>query len=396
MISLIFFALDLLLLAYLAGSALYQLFFSLAGLFYKNPFGAAAPAAENPRMAVFIPAYREDRVIVETARTAYRHDYPADRFEVVVIADGLQASTRQRLAELPLRLLEVQFEKSTKSRALNAALRHLEMADERFDMAVVLDADNQMVPGFLQRMAAARASGWMAVQGRRAAKNEHNGIALLDGASEDVNNHILCRGHQALGLSARLAGSGMAFDYALFARTMSAVDAVGGFDKELELRLTRQGIRIGYDEEAAVLDEKVSRPATFSRQRSRWIAAQWHYARRFLPAGGYSLLTEGRLDFFNKSLQMTLPPRLLLPVSLLVGVLVHGAAGDASLPWWSMALMASLLSFAVALPRRYFRFRYIGLWLSVPALVWSTLAALLHIREAGQHFLHTPKEITSV
>jgi len=396
MITYILFSVDALLLAYLAWGAFYQLFFAVTGHFYQKPASEKRLRGVRPKVAVFIPAYREDNVVMGVAEAACNHNYPADRFEVMVIADGLQPSTLEQLKRLNLRVMEVSFEKSTKSRALNAALRQLANENRAFDMAVVLDADNIMEHGFLHRMADRFESGWVAIQGRRAPKNHHNGIALLDGASEDINNHILCRGHHALGLSARLAGSGMAFEYNLFAQTMSEIDAMGGFDKELELRLTQQGIRIGYDEAATVLDEKVSRPANFARQRSRWIAAQWHYARRFLHLGLGALVTEGRLDFFNKCVQMTLPPRLLLPVALAGGVLIHLLAGHLLLPFWSTALAASIASFALALPATYFQVRYIRLWLSVPTLVWSTLTALLHIKEAGHSFLHTPKEITTV
>ena len=396
MITYILFSVDALLLAYLAWGAFYQLFFATTGHFYQKPANPTGPRGVRPRMAVFIPAYREDNVVLGTAQAACNHNYPADRYEVMVIADGLQPATLEQLSRLPLRVIEVSFEKSTKSRALNATLRQLAAENQAFDMAVVLDADNIMEDGFLHRMADRFESGWMAIQGRRAPKNQHNGIAMLDGASEDINNHILCRGHYALGLSARLAGSGMAFEYNLFARTMAEIDAMGGFDKELELRLTQQGVRIGYDEAATVLDEKVSRPANFTRQRSRWIAAQWHYARQFLHLGFWALIAKGRVDFFNKCMQMTLPPRLLLPFALAAGVLIHLWVGPMLLPYWGVALAASVASFALALPVAYFKARNISLWLSVPTLVWSTLAALLHLKEAGRSFLHTPKEITTV
>ena len=78
------------------------------------------------------------------------------------------------------------------------------------------------------------------------AKNLDTPLARLDALSEAVNNHVFRRGHAALGLSAALIGSGMAFDYALFAELMAQAEAVGGFDKELELTLTRRGIRIAY------------------------------------------------------------------------------------------------------------------------------------------------------
>jgi hypothetical protein len=47
------------------------------------------------------------------------------------------------------------------------------------------------------------------VQGHRAAKT-HKDFAMLDAISEEINNNIYSKGHRAIGMSSRLAGSGMA------------------------------------------------------------------------------------------------------------------------------------------------------------------------------------------
>jgi len=384
-------------LLYLAWGALYQFVFALAGIFYQNgpktPLIPSFQGDKKPFIRVFIPAYREDAVILHTAAAALQQHYPAARFEVVVVADGLQAATLATLNASTVRVVEVQFEKSTKAKALNQALRCLDgrSGEPVPDIAVVLDADNVMQPNFLARVAAHFATGTKALQGRRAAKNGQTNLAVLDAASEDVNNHILCRGHRVLGLSARLAGSGMAFDYALFATVMPLVDAVGGFDKELELRLTQQGVCIEYDEKAVIWDEKVSQSQAFSTQRSRWIAAQFRYAKRFLPAGFAQLVRRGNVDFFNKTLQMTLPPRLLSPGLLALGTLAT-AIFDAS--WtaaWAAALVLNLAAFALALPSHFYRPRQLRALASLPLAFFSTLRALTGLREANQVFIVTPK-----
>jgi cellulose synthase/poly-beta-1,6-N-acetylglucosamine synthase-like glycosyltransferase len=46
---------------------------------------------------------------------------------------------------LPIKLIEVSFDKSTKSKTLNKAMATL---DQDYDIAVVLDADNVMAPDF--------------------------------------------------------------------------------------------------------------------------------------------------------------------------------------------------------------------------------------------------------
>lgn len=380
-------AVNLLLLTYLGWGAIYQLFYALAGHFYKRD--KMQPTENLRRMIVFIPAYKEDSVIVQTARLTLVQDYPRDRYDVMVIADGLKESTLQTLRSLPIKVLEVQFEKSTKSKALNRALDTLE--PDAYDAAIILDADNIAAPDFLKRINADMERGAVAVQGRRAAKNSHTGVAILDAASEDTNNHILCRGHQAVGLSARLAGSGMAFEYTLFRKVMRKVDAIGGFDKELELRLTAVGVHLEYDEQAVIYDEKVSKAEAFTKQRSRWIAAQFRYFGRFFQKGVKSL-RRGNFDFFNKTMQMALPPRLLLPVFLLIGVLFNWAVGSVWVWPWLAVFSLNAMSWLLAMPRYCFQRENIIMWTHLPTIVLATLLAMRHLREANKRFIHTVHE----
>jgi cellulose synthase/poly-beta-1,6-N-acetylglucosamine synthase-like glycosyltransferase len=378
-----------LLLAYLAWGAIYQFTFSLAGIFFKNK--SLKTMKKLRRMAVFIPSYKEDIVILETAKAALKQQYPSNLFEVIVIADSLKVETITQLHAMPIRVIEVQFEKSTKSKALNKALAQLR--GDNFDIAIVLDADNVMKYDFLLRVNARFDTGCQALQGRRAAKNEQTGFALLDAASEDVNNHILCKGHQALGLSARLAGSGMAFEYPLFESVMADVNAIGGFDKELELRFTQRGIKVEYDEQTIIFDEKVSQSTQFSRQRSRWLAAQYRYAKRFLLKGANDFISKGNIDFFNKTLQMTLPPRLVIPMVLLMGTVLNASFSSDMTLLWLIAFGINAMSFLFAMPRYCFEYKNLKMWLNIPRAFMATLIALTRLREANRVFIHTTHHV---
>ena len=84
-------------------------------------------------------------------------------------------------------------------------------------------------------------------------------MAVLDAISEEINNHIFRKGHRVLGLSSAIIGSGMAFRYNYFKNLMLTVTAVGGFDKEIELKMLKEGRTIEYLDDAVVLDEKVQK-----------------------------------------------------------------------------------------------------------------------------------------
>ena len=230
---------DWLLYIWFAINILYLLVYSLASR--RRDLPLPPPAKEHKRFAILIPAYREDAVIHECVHSCLEQDYPADCFDTVVISDRMQPETNASLAVLPVRLVEVHFEKSTKSKSLNAEI----------------------------------------VQTHRSAKNLNNDMALLDAISEEINNTIFRLGHAKLGLSAALIGSGMAFRYDLFRDTMADIKAVGGFDRELELTLLYRGKRFYYLPETFVFDEKIQNTGDFSRQRRRWLSAQWHYCQTF-------------------------------------------------------------------------------------------------------------------
>ncbi len=376
--------------AYAVGA---QLLLAIAG-HWRRPPVLRQPAGFK-RFAVLIPAYREDAVIVNVARQALRQQYPSNLYEVVVIADSLQASTLHALRRMPIRVIEVGFEKSTKSKALRRAL--IELPKGRYDAIVILDADNIMAPDFLTKINHAMQLGFQAVQGQRTAQNLDTPIAVLDGAAEAMNNHFFCRGPRALGWSARLMGSGMAFDYRRFYDIMMTVDAIGGFDKELELKFTREKIRIAYQEEAIVYDEKVRQANTLSRQRSRWLAAQYHYLRQYWRPGLRSLARPGMGDFAHKVALLALPPRMVLPVVLLIGALAGWLfAGWHWITWvWIGLLAGNLLSFALAIPGRFFRKQYRKAWLHAGSALWQAVKATMKVHKANRTFIHTPHGLPS-
>ena len=213
---------------------IYLFVFAIAGLFYKPlKYGHSVNLR---KFAVFIPGYKEDKIILDVAKKALEQDYPSEYFDVIIIADSFKKETVDKLKELPLKVNEVYFEKSSKAKSLN---KTMEMLSDEYEVALVLDADNIMANDFINQMNQAFNQGFIAVQGHRLAKNTNTHFAVLDALSEEINNHIFRRGHRVLGLSAALIGSGMAFDYQLYKSLMRQIDSFGE-DKELEHKLLQK------------------------------------------------------------------------------------------------------------------------------------------------------------
>lgn len=377
---------DILLFVVFAVNVLYLFVFCFAAQFRHRGAAKEGVGEAQRRIAVLVPAYREDRVIMECVESCLAQSYPRVLYDVVVISDRMETATDKALSRLPIKLVNVCFENSTKAKALNFAMAEL---GDGYDIAVVLDADNIIMPDFLAHVAARFGrEGVRIVQAHRTAKNLNTPLALLDAVSEEINNTIFRQGHVNLSLSAALIGSAMAFEYGLFKRTMASIDAIGGFDRALELVLLRQGIGVGYMPDDYVLDEKVQHHSDFTHQRRRWLSAQLHYlcvALKDVPAA----LREGNWDFCDKVFQQTTIPRvLLLGFCGLFAVVLSLVDMALAAKWWMLfgVLVATLL---MAVPRRLLRRELLMAVARLPYFFVLMTLNIFKLRGANKKFIHT-------
>ena len=390
---------EYILLIYFGFAAIYVFIFAFAGVFplkQKTP-----PTSTFRKFAVLIPGYKEDAVIVDVAKEALHQDYPKEFFDVVIIADSFQPETIEKSKKLPIKLVEVVFEVSTKSKALNKAMNDI---GDNYEVALILDADNIMETDFITKINQAFDNGFKVVQGHRAAKNTNTSFAILDAISEEVNNNIFRKGHRKLGFSSALIGSGMAFDYAFFKETMANVKAIGGFDKELELKLLKDKNKIEYVHDAIVLDEKVQKSEVFAKQRKRWLSAQFVYFARFFFPGLYHLFLKGNIDFFDKVYQMISPPRVLL-VGLTTIITAFYLALQLILPdssfWtfsireWGILFILVVLAFLFSIPRKFYTLKTLGAILTLPKAFFLMFASLFKLKGANKKFIHTEHGTTN-
>ena len=382
---------EYLIFGYFAMSASYILLFSIAGNFYKKR--GTSIKKDQHKIAILIPAYKEDAVIVEVAKSALKQIYSPKNFNVIVIADSLKAKTIQDLKALPIHLLEVSFEKSTKSKALNEAMKSLK---ESYSYALILDADNIMEADFLQKINDAFNRGYQIVQGHRKAKNLNSSFAVLDAASEEINNHIYRKGHRALGLSSGLIGSGMAFNYSMFKSMMASVNAVGGFDKELEFKFARNNVEIEYLHDAVVFDEKIQKPSDFSKQRRRWLSTQLVYLKKYYKSGFRELFLKGNVNFFDKLLQMVIPPRiLLLGGTCIIATIycllyfVFQISTQVIVFLWLLNMIMVITAFVLALPKSFYNTNTLRALFSLPLAFVRMTLLLFKLKGANNKFIHT-------
>ncbi len=271
--------LSLIVFIYTGLSVVYLFVFAIAGRF--GNLRKYSVAEKKAMIAVLIPSYKDDSVILDTAQQALKQSYPSERYTVTVIADQLQPETIRQLKELPLNVVEVSFDVSMKAKSLNVAFHQL--PSDVYDIAMILDSDNIMNQDCLEKVNHAFQQGWEVIQCHRAAKNKNTAVAILDALSEEVNNTIFRRGHRVAGFSCTLIGSGMAFRYELLKDIFALPEIQNnpGEDREVDIQLVKKNIVVEYLDDAYVFDEKVQRKEVFEKQRTRWLGTQVEQASRF-------------------------------------------------------------------------------------------------------------------
>ena len=406
---------DIVLWIIMASSVLYVTFYALVSLFpsrtSKHQPSAISPQPSSSFLILF-PAYKEDSVIVHSVRQFLEQTYPKGLYEVVVISDHMQEETNELLRQLPITLFTPKFEKSSKAKAMQYAIKEINgqssivngqwskvngqssmdngqwsTVNGQFDYVVILDADNVVLPDFLEQVNVSCQQGYRAIQCHRCAKNSQNDVAVLDGVSEEINNTIFRKAHNTIGLSAALIGSGMCFPYHWFKEHVGELGSAVE-DRELEVFLLKENVYIKFEEHIPVFDEKVSNRDNFERQRQRWLNGQIQTLLLMLPYIPKAIASHN-INYVDKTIQQALIPRsILLIVLTFLAILVMLVSLEESFKWWGLFLILCISLF-IALPSRMRTKTVFGKLVYFPRLALKMIKNILHLDKNNKEFFHT-------
>ena len=383
----VLFIVDGVLFALMAFTSLYLAVYAIASLFARRP---DIPKTKRlNRFIVLIPAYKSDAVVERTVRSILGQTYPQRLFDVVVISDHQSEMTNFRLAQHPITLLTPNFKNSSKSKSLQFAINNLPQF-KIYDIVVVLDADNIVLPEFLEELNAAyEYAGTKAIQVHRLSKNRDTSSAILDATFEEINNSIFRLGHVAIGMPSAIAGSGMAFDFNWFkdniTKTSEALD-----DKELEALLLRQRIYIDYFDHILVFDEKTRSSRDFNRQRNRWVFTQFHSVIRNIRHLPHAIVNK-QYDLIDKILQWLLVPRtIMMSVIILMSIVLSPIYLTLAIKWWVLAAFI-LFIFAVATPDYLVDNRWGRSFFIAPIIMFMSIIQLFSIIRGKKRLINRNK-----
>jgi cellulose synthase/poly-beta-1,6-N-acetylglucosamine synthase-like glycosyltransferase len=270
----------------------YQLILTVAGFFHvlrsaKEKRAVDGMALDFPAVAVLIPAHNEAMVIRGTLEAMLAFDYPADRYEVLVINDGSDDSTGSIVQEFATRDRRVRLVNVPegeggrgKSRALNIGLAHTEAS-----LIAVYDADNTPEPPTLRYLVAQLVlhPDLGAVLGKfRTVNREHNLLTRFINVETLSFQSIVQAGRWKLFRVSTLPGTN-------FVIRRELIDAMGGWDEaaitedsELSIRIYMEGFRIKPIPYAVTHEQEPETWKVWFGQRTRWVRGNNYVATKFV------------------------------------------------------------------------------------------------------------------
>ena len=392
--------LNVILSIYFSLAVIYTLTLSIGAFFYKD--NSVSFTLTKSKIAIVVPAYKEDSVILHSILEHLSLNYPSDLFHVFLAADSLMEGTLIKLSQLPITVIKVEFEISTVTKSVKSAVFSLNPLE--YPITLICDADNILEKNFLNKINSGFQLGMKAIQGRRFTKNLNTPMAVLDSLSEIINNHLFKKGSYALGLSAALIGSGMAFDTKLLQECLIDNHSIGGYDRELHLALSEKRVRIHYLENAVCYDEKVSTHQAFGNQRRRWLSSQFidlkdHFKKSFqiiFQKGGFNYFQLGFLN--NFFLPRVLNLGLLFIISLCNWILfwIWKPLGSLNPIFWFILFLVYLFSLALGVPKSFYNKTLFQALLTLPKTFLVMFFLLFKLKGANKRFLHTEHSILDV
>jgi len=288
---------------------IYHLIISIFGWYRRKGKGERAEShAPANRFAIIVAAHNEEKVIGNIVRNLKSVDYPADMYDIFVVADNCTDSTAEIARQNGAGVFE-RFDsiKKGKGFALKWIFDILFKMDEQYDAVCIFDADNLVSQNFLKEMNKHLCKGHKVIQGYLDSKNPFDSIISGSYAiTYWLNNRLFQLARYRLGLSATIGGTG--FVVATDVLKEIGWDATSlTEDLEFTIKLVLKGKKVYWAHDAVVYDEKPITLAQSWRQRKRWMQGQSDCACRYLKTLACRIIKHKDMVAFDCMLYVVQP-----------------------------------------------------------------------------------------
>ncbi len=226
------------------------------------------PATELPSVTLLIAAYNEEAVIARKLDNSLALDYPADKLQILVTADGSSDRTPEIAATFAGRGVELTYEPPRRGKlaAINRA-----MQQARGDIVVFSDANNMYAADTLRQMVAPFADPSVGVvTGAKSIVRGDSALGESEGLYWRYESYIK-KQENKLGCCTGFSGEILAIRRRLFEE--APVNVIND-DFYIAMRIVQKGYRVMYAPDAFSY-ERVSLTAQEEIQRRARINAGW-------------------------------------------------------------------------------------------------------------------------
>ena len=249
-----------------------------------------APPKKFPFVSVMVPAHNEGVVITRTALSLLDFDYPADRYEVIVINDNSSDDSAALLGEIQRTHPERNFKVVNtdaatggkgKSNALNIGFSHC-----KGEYIVIYDADNTPEPSALRLLVSEICANdeLGAVIGKFRTRNKNQNLLTRFINIETLAFQWMAQaGRWKLMKLCTIPGTN-------FIIRRSILEQMGGWDvhaiaedTEISFRIYRMGYYIKFLPQAVTWEQEPQTLRVWFKQRTRWVKGNIYVLVKNLP-----------------------------------------------------------------------------------------------------------------
>ncbi|MCL6478835.1 MAG: glycosyltransferase family 2 protein [Peptococcaceae bacterium] len=235
------------------------------------------------KFALVTAAHNEEAVIRYHIESLKKLNYPAELYDIYIIADNCTDNTASVARQEGVYVFERYSKLRGKGYALEWMFNELhKMEDKQYDAVCVFDADNVVSSNFLLEMNAKLKQGYLSIQGYLDTKNPNDSwVTACYATAYWSMNRMWQLARYNLGLSNALGGTGLCLDYSTLKKYGWGATCLTE-DLEFTMKLLLNGVKTSWAHDCKVYDEK---PVLFSqtwRQRTRWLQGHWDVALRYM------------------------------------------------------------------------------------------------------------------
>jgi cellulose synthase/poly-beta-1,6-N-acetylglucosamine synthase-like glycosyltransferase len=356
----------------------YPLLMAVLAHFHRR---GKSPSAELPEISLIIAAYNEELVLREKLANALELNYPREKMEIIVAADGSTDDTCDIVREFAPQGVKLSY--SPERRGKLAAMAHA-VESAAGEVLVFSDANNFFLPCSFQYLLQPFSDERVgASTGAKHVRSEEDSLSNSEGLYWKYESWIK-KNESQLNSCTAAAGEILAVRKTLFPHIPAGVI---NDDFYILLSIIRAGYRIAYVPQAESWErvsqnqlDEVKRRTRITAGRFQALANSWRWLPWNNPTAVWQIIS-------HKYFRLFIPFAMLLTLlsNLILAVAAWSGASQAGM-WVNWMLAAQICFYALAGLGRYSAFKGPLKILYLPAfLVSSNLATLLgffkHVRK---------------